>query len=603
MPWYKIKGRFLSAFMFVLFTPQSLSFEIDDQLSNQFVRVLHGQKSSNNLFKTEFTNRTLFSSSTQYFDPQEEIAATLTYLENLAKNNAVHQYYCEFPASYEILHTGSNKLFPADFDKCPDISAKLNNLQGLSVIFAAGYMGNPASYFGHMFIKLDQGNASLKSATFNIGAAVPENENPILYVLKGILGAYQTEYKETAYYKQAHSYSQLEGRDIYEYKLKLDAPKQRLLALHLLELENMSFTYYFTHKNCAYEILKFIQAIPDAPEMPFKPLFYPVHLIEYMQANGLIESSLYLPANKTQFSQLYHQLSQQQKAELQEALQRLSQNGISIRDVVGDINAEMAEVLVIYAYAHLDEELDKQFFNNIKRLRLSFPAKQQTHLKQFPKKELLSRSPIMVSTDYVQLNGLNGLNLTFRPAHYNQTDRPQDIAPGGKLIFFQADVLVSPILRLRKFDFVDVFKSEIGKTRLYGDDEHEWGLYAGYQSVYLDDQDFADLLSAKGYIGDNTHLGGSFWLQYGIEGGIRNSIEDFGSVHIAPKINIVGNLFSDVPVHLSFAYEMSRIGGQKNQIVYEISGFKQLSTRFGIQLKVAKDSFGETGSFGLNYYF
>ncbi|WP_412972685.1 DUF4105 domain-containing protein [Glaciecola sp. MF2-115] len=603
MIWHQIKGRLLSAFLLIILAFHSQSSESNTNFTKQFVRLLHASETSNGIFKTEFTNRKLFSSSTQYFRPSEEIEATLAYLAELSKQNLVEEYYCQFPATYEVLQAHVNTLPPTNFNKCPSIASKLDNLQNISIIFAAGYMGNPASYFGHMFIKLDQGQANLKSATFNIGATVPEGENPVAYMLKGLWGSYTTEYKETSYYKQAHSYSQLEGRDIYEYKLKLDPYTQKLLALHLLELESMHFTYYFTHRNCAYEILKFIQASSELPEMSFKPLFYPVHLIEYLNNNDMIADSSYLPSNKTKFSSQYYALSEEEKGQLQYTLSQLDDSKAPVREIAKTIDADLAEVLSVYAYAHLDEDTDKKFFDNIKKLRLSFPLRKKSSQSPFLEKNLLSRSPIMFGGEYLNLNGIHGVNLKFRPAHYNQTDKPDDVAQGGKLVFLQTELIVSPELRLRKLDLVDVYKSEIGKTGLYGDDEHEWAMHLGYESVYLDTERFASLFFAKGYIGDNMHISGSFWLQYGVEASIRNNVEDNGSFQVTPKVNIVGSLTSNIPIHISLGYEISRIAGQSNQVTYEISSHKRISKNFGIQMNISRDAFGHSGGLGINYYF
>jgi hypothetical protein len=67
------------------------------------------------------------------------------------------------------------------------------------------------------------------------------------------------------YHQQLKDYTNLDGRDIWEYRLTLSPREVRFLVKHLLELEHTYFDYYFLDKNCSYFILDALEAVrPEA---------------------------------------------------------------------------------------------------------------------------------------------------------------------------------------------------------------------------------------------------------------------------------------------------------------------------------------------------
>lgn len=62
--------------------------------------------------------------------------------------------------------------------------------QQVSIVYADGYLGNPASFYGHLLFKFKSEVLSrdLLSNSLNFGAKVPDNENPVAYILKGLVG-------------------------------------------------------------------------------------------------------------------------------------------------------------------------------------------------------------------------------------------------------------------------------------------------------------------------------------------------------------------------------------------------------------------------------
>ncbi|MBT1450147.1 DUF4105 domain-containing protein [Glaciecola sp. XM2] len=585
-----------------IFSPTLHASSISDGFIDQFTRVMHAHPVGANTFKSEFLEPALYSADSQTFVPTEEIKALKTHLDTLAQAHTLSAYYCKYPARYLVMQSNTTDLPEPDYALCPELSPFVEDLEDISIVFAAGYMGNPASYFGHMFIKLGRKDTKLANETLNIGANVPEGENPVLYMLKGLFGSYETQYTSTSYYKQSHAYLQLEGRDLYEYKLALSEQNKLFLSLHLYELQSSRFTYYFTHRNCAYEIYRFLYALPDMADIGTKPLFYPVHLIAYLQQYNLVTGFDYTPANKTKFSQLYFDAEPATRALIKEAIAKI-QAGVEVPEIAQHITKEISEALLFYAYAHLDEDVDKMMLNKIKRLRLFFSAGKAYENSSFAQKDLTERPPIMISAGFTNLGDANGMRLTFRPAHYIQTDRADDVSAGGKLVFLQTSLFIGEEILLDQIDIVDVHKSEIGKTGLYGDNELEWGLNVNYRNVYNDMGRFDDVLSASGYIGDVYFAGKNTWLQYGIKGGIRNNVASNGSMFVVPTVTMVSEQNNNVNMMISVGHEFGFYQASQQGVNLEIAANVKVNNSSAISATLEQDLFGRTLSLTYHHYF
>lgn len=130
----------------------------------------------------------------------------------------------------------------------------------------SGFLGNPASTFGHAMLTFNSGTTEgidLFDSTLSYGALVPEGENTIVYVAKGLFGGYIAGFSDKYFYTQDLVYSHTEFRDIWEYRLHLSDDEQKLLILHLWEIAGKQFAYFFLNKNCAYMLAQFLDIALD----------------------------------------------------------------------------------------------------------------------------------------------------------------------------------------------------------------------------------------------------------------------------------------------------------------------------------------------------
>src|SRR5690242_12848134 len=92
-------------------------------------------------------------------DPQAELAATLAgFFSDELVGRSKQPAQCAFVARYhwlrERLHFDERRLPP---QPCERFTRWFNefNAQSISVIFPTGFMNNPASMFGHTFLRID----------------------------------------------------------------------------------------------------------------------------------------------------------------------------------------------------------------------------------------------------------------------------------------------------------------------------------------------------------------------------------------------------------------------------------------------------------------
>jgi hypothetical protein len=204
-------------------------------------------------------------------DPAEELAATLkAFFDPPTADPVALHPQCIVPARYEWL---KEKL---GFDSarlperaCPELERWRDAVDPASVtmVFAAAFLNSPASMYGHTFLRLDKRGAGksrrLLDYTLNFAAYNPDS-NPVLYAFRGLTGGYKGRFSLLPYYMKVQEYTNMESRDLWEYKLRLDDAALRRLVNHAWELGSVFFPYYFFNRNCSYQLLPLIDAAEPA---------------------------------------------------------------------------------------------------------------------------------------------------------------------------------------------------------------------------------------------------------------------------------------------------------------------------------------------------
>lgn len=243
-------------------------------------------------------------------DPRAELHATLRAFFDPDAALPDHEHpQCRFVARrywlMQRLGVSRKELLPVE---CPDYDRWRRGLDaaGLTLIFPEGFMNNPASIFGHTLLRIDVGGGDGAGDDL-LGWAVDftarsGGEFLPLYMAKGVFGFYPGVFGIRPYYQQLKRYAEWENRDIWEYRLNVDPEELDLLLMHLWELRDIEFPYYFFTKNCSYELLRLLDlAIDDLnAHAAFSAYVIPVDTVRAIADEpGLVEGVRYRPSPET----------------------------------------------------------------------------------------------------------------------------------------------------------------------------------------------------------------------------------------------------------------------------------------------------------------
>jgi hypothetical protein len=183
-------------------------------------------------------------------------------------------------------------------------------VESVSLVFSSYYLNNPASMFGHTFLRFGKRNPSVSQdqrelLDYSVDySANADTGNPLLYAFKGLAGLFPGTFHLRPYYFKVREYNDYESRDLWEYDLDLSPPQVSLLAAHVFELGSTWFDYYYIDENCSYHVLAALEVA--GPELHLldriKTPVVPADTVKALFANpGLVKAVRYRPSATTQF--------------------------------------------------------------------------------------------------------------------------------------------------------------------------------------------------------------------------------------------------------------------------------------------------------------
>jgi hypothetical protein len=294
-------------------------------------------------------------------DPLAELLATKSALESGAKEVGKYKQpaSCAFPLRKKFLEKKLQIKFP-DFP-CPqkDDYVKKLDPEKVSLVFASAYSGNPASMFGHSFLKvLSKRNkgTSLLDWSINYAAMVPEDENPFAFAYFGLTGGYIGQFTLVPFYAKVEEYGLSEGRDLWEYDLNLSHEEMLRLVDAVWELEaNTHIDYFFFDENCSFQLLTLLEVV----RLDWDISNYFLHMIpgesvkKVAKETNAISEVRMRPSLERRFRLAVEQLSQEEREKIKKVTK-----GESL-----DLAPESLSVLALYYQAEkkrLGEKWDKE---------------------------------------------------------------------------------------------------------------------------------------------------------------------------------------------------------------------------------------------------
>lgn len=448
-----------------------------------------------------------FLSANGSVDPLAELQATLVAFSEPPTSDPDLHAQCRFPARLLWLKKKlyEHPAFRADI-KCPAYSewTQSGSVSSLSVIYATGYLGNPASYYGHLLLKFNfrenQGKSNLMDVSVNYGAILDnKHDSKLSYLVKSVIGGYDGGFSHIRFYFHEHNYGEIELRDLWEYRLDLPQEAVNLMVAHAWEVLGKRYTYYFFRRNCAYrmaEILQVVDGLNIIPETP--PWVIPQSLVQtlaHAQYRGkpLLAEVIYHPSRQSRFYEKYTSLSPNESS----ILKNLARNSYRFADAefqglpMSSKQAILDALLDYYQFA--DAPLDKAPVETRQAYATTLSTRYQLPPGVTPVNQMRPASPqgghppgwAQVGWWHNSITG-NALSIRIRPAYYDVLDTDSSHVLNAVLGMFDTQINIRRgQAHLNRLDLLNVESVNPGLSGLPGDNGVAWKLRVGAEQLRL----------------------------------------------------------------------------------------------------------------------
>ncbi|MCW9005070.1 MAG: DUF4105 domain-containing protein [Gammaproteobacteria bacterium] len=367
-----------------------------------------------------------------HVNAQAELGATLKAL--LSNKDS----QCKFPARLHWLDLKLNFRHQLPVVECSEFKQWKNRLavSGVSLVFPSMYLNNPASMFGHTFLRLDQkNNPTLLNYTLSYAARSDPDDTAIEYVYKGLAGGYAGVFAVQPYFETVQSYGDIEHRDIWEYSLNLSQSEVDQLIRHVWEIRNTQFDYYFLRENCSYRLLALLDVARPGINMTQKKHFpvyaAPVDTVRSVMNAGFVKQKKYRPAISSRIDQMYQQLSSTAREKVFYIID--NQDDLSLN------NFSLLEQAQILEMAEEISEFNKQNINNLflsQRSRLDIKDQPTFLFEKLSADQGHATARWHIA--YGEENQQHFVELGIRPVFHDLLDNPDGFVKGAAISVMDA---------------------------------------------------------------------------------------------------------------------------------------------------------------------
>jgi hypothetical protein len=263
-------------------------------------------------YESEVDGPSFFLSVRGKTDPQAELEATLRAFFTPVTDGKQEHPICHYPARFaflqEALAIDPRRLTLPACEKFVAFVTEANP-RSVTVVFSSYYLNNPASAFGHTFLRFDKAGTSVGKERELLDYAIDfsaeaDTSNAIVYALKGLFGGFPGTVKRLPYYYKVREYNDFEARDMWDYQLVLSPTELYMLVAHIWEVGHTYFDYFYVDENCSYRILALLEAAKPSlrlVDQVSSPVL-PADTIKALYENqGLVREVTYRPSARTRF--------------------------------------------------------------------------------------------------------------------------------------------------------------------------------------------------------------------------------------------------------------------------------------------------------------
>ncbi|GAB3382865.1 hypothetical protein GCM10027567_31470 [Spongiibacter taiwanensis] len=489
-------------------------------------------------------------------------------------------------------------------------------IDSVSLVFATGFLGNPASYYGHLLLKLNKSGKveegrSLLDTSLNYGAIGIEGDDPITYIFKGIFGGYDGSFSHIQFYFHDHNYGEEENRDLWEYQLNLPREDLELLVAHGWELLDKRFTYYFFKQNCAYRMAELLSVVTPATTLPKTPLWtYPQSVLQKVaREDKLVAQRIYHPSRQSRFYSIYRGLNSHEKALFAELVAHPEKTKNLIAKANEPVQYAVLDALInYYQFIRKESGGDSGNANELYRkallLRYQLPPAPLSKFEGTVTPPDAARSPSYVQISASSSNQSDKIAKEFwiRPSYYDELDGEAGHAPysaltmaGIKLRYVEDEITV------RSFDAIRIRNVANNATGYFGDRPDVWELRAGLESVNAVCDDCL-VGVASGEWGRGYNWSSSVNSTFTFEGKLREDYQGSGTLISGAKVQLIAHLSESLSLRLNQTFRYALDNQYQEESVGEVTLRVRLGRQVDFRMGYVKSE-GDYFQMGIGHYW
>lgn len=490
---------FLPNFSLGVTIQQAKQSAIEKKLWNDtyWIKLIHYEERTFGGYRSQAAAKTFFLSPNGRDHPEEEMIQNMDQLFDISKKfeNPNDHPACRFPLRYTWLREKLAIDSPShDQLPCPDFKDWLSGLgpTGASLIFASSYTNNPASMFGHTFLRLHrvrngQELPSMLHYSVNF-AAETGTEKGMLYTLKGLFGFYPGYFSTFPYYIKIQQYNNFESRDLWEYELNLSQENIQRVVFHLWEMGSTYFPYYFADENCSYFLLALLEAADDDTKLlEHLPFFtIPVDTLKVVAKDTTwITKTTFRASLRRRYEASYRILDSEEKKVFDQVVQKQDPSVISNRDPVSQ--AKILDASMDFLAMKEKQSAKTSFQKELIQKRSAISATYEKGKIDIPGDPVTSHPAVRLGVGGSRIGGESWAHVDFRGAYHDLLDDPSGFDPAAQIQVLDSRLRFSTERQKVKLDHVkaiEILSLNPIQKYLY---KPSWNVGFGWREQYSDE--------------------------------------------------------------------------------------------------------------------
>lgn len=537
-------------------------------------------------------------------DPRSELEATVRLMSS-SDERLSGEYRCKYPARYEWLRNYRPELRDGfELSQCAELHEWYQAIDphSLTLIFPSSYLNNPASAFGHTLLRIDQPNQNEETRLIAYTANFAANtlgEGPLQYAFKGIFGGYAGFFSVAPYYDKVRKYSDMENRDIWEYQLTYTPEEARRIVLHVWELRNIAFGYYYFDDNCSFQLLRLLNVGRPSLELTedFSTWVMPIDTIRsILLRDGLFTRAIFRPALATKLRDGIDRTD----PELYSAVLSLADPSIPLEQAFPEnlTDGDRARILdlaydyILYSRIRAREEDSEGESRAWKLLALRSKVSRSIPAADLPEPEFrpeMGHDTAKVGVGFGRRGGKWMSEFRFLPAFHEQLDDPRGYLVGSQMKFLDTRVrlLEDEGVEFQGLQLIDI-ESFSPRDEFFG--PKSWTARMGAQRQNNGNGEEPFVFSVAGGLGGAYRLAANSFVYGLVEGELEasRSLRPDVGFGVGPRAGVVSHAFEGGSFQLDVRLQRFEVGEERTKMVGELSHRVTLGKDLALRLTLER---------------